>query len=107
MVMDKTERIKELTARLNEAAKAYYQLDTELMSNKEYDALYEKVTTLTDEEEKTACYMEMETILTKNAANVYIQDMAEFVALRNTYEGYQFYPLYVLDMSKIRPKNNE
>lgn len=74
-------------------------------SDPEYDALYEKVITLTDDEEKTACYKEMETILTKDAANVYIQDMAEFVALRNTFEGYQFYPLYVMDMSKIKPKN--
>ena len=73
-------------------------------SDPEYDALYEKVILLTDEDEKTACYKEMETILTKEAANVYIQDMAEFVALRNTYEGYQFYPLYVLDMSKIKAK---
>lgn len=73
-------------------------------SDPDYDALYEKVITLTDEDEKTACYKEMETILTKDAANVYIQDMAEFVALRNTYEGYQFYPLYVMDMSKIKAK---
>lgn len=74
-------------------------------SDPEYDALYEKVITLTDDEEKTACYKEMETILTEKAANVYIQDMAEFVALRNTFEGYQFYPLYVMDMSKVKPKN--
>ena len=47
--MDKTERIKELTARLNEAAKAYYQLDTELMSNKEYDALYDELAALEKE----------------------------------------------------------
>lgn len=44
--MDKTERIKELTIKLNEAAKAYYQLDTELMSNKEYDALYDELAAL-------------------------------------------------------------
>lgn len=74
-------------------------------SDPEYDALYEKVLTLTDEEEKTLCYKEMEQILTKDAANVYIQDMAEFVALRNTFEGYRFYPLYVLDMSRIKPKD--
>ncbi len=76
-------------------------------SDPDYDALYEKVLTLTDGEEKTACYKEMETILTEKAANVYIQDMAEFVALRTDYEGYQFYPLYVIDMSKIRPKENK
>ncbi len=44
--MDKTARIKELTAILNEAAKAYYQQDTEIMSNKEYDALYDELDAL-------------------------------------------------------------
>ena len=43
----------------------------------------------------------METILNEDAANVYIQDMASEVVLRNTYDGYAFYPLYVMDMSKI------
>ncbi|MBO4902453.1 MAG: ABC transporter substrate-binding protein [Lachnospiraceae bacterium] len=76
-------------------------------SDPAYDALYEKVITLTDEDEKTDCYKAMEEILTKDAANVYIQDMAEFVALRNNYEGYEFYPLYVLDMSKIKPVQAE
>ena len=73
-------------------------------SDPEYDALYEKVIRMTDDSEKTAAYREMERILTEDAANVYIQDMAEFVALRNTYEGYEFYPLYVLDMSRVRLK---
>ena len=33
------EQIKELVQKLNEAAKAYYQEDREIMSNREYDAL--------------------------------------------------------------------
>lgn len=36
-----TKRMKELVDRLGEAAKAYYQQDRELMSNQEYDALYD------------------------------------------------------------------
>ena len=39
--MIKKDRMKELVAVLNEASKAYYQKDTELMSNLEYDRLYE------------------------------------------------------------------
>lgn len=43
---EKTERIKELVATLNEAAKAYYQYDEEIMSNLAYDALYDELVSL-------------------------------------------------------------
>lgn len=36
-------QIKELVQKLNEAAKAYYQEDREIMSNREYDSLYEQL----------------------------------------------------------------
>lgn len=39
-------RMKELIVTLNEAAEAYYQEDKELMSNFEYDALYDELTAL-------------------------------------------------------------
>ena len=45
----KTERIKELVELLNEASKAYYQKDTEIMSNLEYDALYDELVALEQE----------------------------------------------------------
>lgn len=44
--MDKKERLKELVVILNEAAKAYYQNDTEIMSNLEYDKLYDELVSL-------------------------------------------------------------
>ena len=37
--MNETERMKELVKKLNEAAKAYYQDDREIMSNLGYDAV--------------------------------------------------------------------
>ncbi len=37
------EQMKELVKKLNEAAKAYYQEDREIMSNREYDALYDQL----------------------------------------------------------------
>ncbi|MBR2851853.1 MAG: NAD-dependent DNA ligase LigA [Anaerotignum sp.] len=43
-------RMKSLVEKLNQAAKAYYQEDRELMSNQEYDALYDELVVL---EEKT------------------------------------------------------
>ena len=47
--MDKTARIKELVRLLNEASKAYYQQDTEIMSNFQYDALYDELVSLEQE----------------------------------------------------------
>ena len=46
---EKTERIKELVELLNRASKAYYQQDTEIMSNLEYDALYDELAALEQE----------------------------------------------------------
>lgn len=40
------ERIRELTDKLNEAAKAYYSEDREIMSNLEYDRLYDELVEL-------------------------------------------------------------
>jgi len=45
-----TERIKYLVEQLNRAAKAYYQEDREILSNQEYDALYDELAAL---EQKT------------------------------------------------------
>lgn len=43
------ERIEELVRILNDASKAYYQQDTEIMSNQEYDALYDELAALEQE----------------------------------------------------------
>ncbi|MGX8774103.1 MAG: NAD-dependent DNA ligase LigA [Bacillota bacterium] len=42
-------RIEELVTILNEASKAYYQQDREIMSNQEYDALYDELIALEKE----------------------------------------------------------
>lgn len=47
--MDKTARIKELVNVLNEASRAYYQEDREIMSNFEYDKLYDELVALENE----------------------------------------------------------
>ena len=46
MQLNKSERMKELVDILNRAAKAYYAEDREIMSNHEYDALYDELTAL-------------------------------------------------------------
>ena len=72
-------------------------------SNPDYDAAMEKAWSLTDDEEQTAAYKEAAKILSDTAANVYLQDLADFVALNPAFEGFEFYPLYAMDFSKIRP----
>ena len=47
--MDKIKRMKELIPVLQEAAKAYYQEDREIMSNFEYDKLYDELENLEKE----------------------------------------------------------
>ena len=47
--MDKLERMQELVKKLKEASKQYYQNDTEIMSNREYDELYDELTNLEKE----------------------------------------------------------
>lgn len=47
--MNKATRMKELVDKLNEASKAYYAKDEEIMSNFEYDALYDELVKLEEE----------------------------------------------------------
>ncbi len=49
MDQKKTARMKELAAILNSASKAYYAQDMEVMSNLEYDRLYDELTALEEE----------------------------------------------------------
>ena len=74
-------------------------------SNAEYDRLYEESRVTFDDVKRTELFKDMEKILADDAANVYIQDMAEFVALNKKFEGYEFYPLYVLDIAKLKVKD--
>ena len=76
-------------------------------SNEEYDSVYAEAQLEADDAEQTKLYKNCETILAEDAANVYIQDLAEMVALRNGFEGYEFYPLYVQDIAKIKPAEAE
>ena len=46
---DRRERIRELVEQLNEASRAYYQEDREIMSNREYDGLYDELVRLEEE----------------------------------------------------------
>ena len=71
-------------------------------SDPDYDAAYAAAQATVDDAEQTAYYKECLQILSDTAANVYLQDLADFVAINPALEGFQFYPLYVIDMSLLR-----
>ena len=71
-------------------------------NNAEYDAIFQAALAAADDVAQTAAYKQAEANLTENAANVYIQDLADLVAIRKGLTGVRFYPIYVLDLSGIR-----
>lgn len=70
-------------------------------NSSEYDETFAAALAATDEATQISLYKKCQTILAAEAANVYIQEPCDFVAVRNGISGYQFYPLYVMDLSKI------
>lgn len=71
--------------------------------NPEFDALFAKALASVDESEKVRLYKEIQTLLTEEAASVYLQDAAKLVAVNRRFTGFLFYPVYVLDMAAIQP----
>ena len=71
-------------------------------NNAEYDAIFQAAIAAADDAAQTAAYKQAEANLTENAANVYIQDLADLVAIRKGLTGVRFYPIHVLDLSGIR-----
>ncbi len=70
-------------------------------NNPEYDQVFAQAQSTVDDGEQTALYKQCLSILSQTAANVYLQDLADFVAINPKLEGFTFYPLYVIDMSKL------
>ncbi len=70
-------------------------------SDPEYDEVFKEAITSTDDQKQVELYGKLQTILTEDAANLYIQDMCDLVAMGNGLQGYEFYPIYVMDLSKV------
>ena len=70
-------------------------------SNAEYDQTLDKASASVDDAEQTALYKRCEAILTEQAANLYIQDMCDLVAIKAALGGWKFYPLYAMDLSTV------
>jgi peptide/nickel transport system substrate-binding protein len=71
-------------------------------SNADYDSTYAEAVSSTDDTAKTEDYKKCEQILSDDAANVYIQDLPDFVGMNSRVSGYTFYPLYVMDLSALK-----
>jgi peptide/nickel transport system substrate-binding protein len=70
-------------------------------SNADYDALFQQALAEPDDAKRADLYKAMEKNLTEHAANVYLQDLADLVAVRKGLEGYAFYPIDVVDLSTL------
>jgi peptide/nickel transport system substrate-binding protein len=70
-------------------------------ANAEYDEIYSKALSTIQDDEKVAYYKQLQEILAKDAAAVYIQDPVNIVAVNKKLNGYHFYPLYVQDLSTV------
>lgn len=70
-------------------------------SNEEYDKVLEEAMASIDDAEKVEKYQRLQQILAEQAASVYIQDPAKLVAINPKLDGFEFYPVYVLDMASV------
>jgi len=69
--------------------------------NADFDALFQQAAAAKDDAQRIDLYKQLEKNLTEHAASVYIQDLADLVALRSDLAGYQFYPIYVMDLASV------
>ena len=82
-----------------------YSKNISYFANEEYDEAFADAISAETEEEQIAAYKRCQEILAEEAANVYLMDMADMVAIRSDLEGYTFYPMFVIDLAKIHLKS--
>mgnify|MGYP002590215739 CR=1 FL=1 len=70
-------------------------------SDEEYDSVVNQAGTSLDAQEQEQLYKRALTILSEQAASVWIQDLCDLVAMKPGLTGYAFYPLYVMDLSTV------
>lgn len=70
-------------------------------SSAEYDALYSDAVKETDAARRSELFKQAQQLISRDAVNVFIQDISSFRALKQGFEGYLSYPLYVFDASTI------
>ncbi|MCL1835569.1 MAG: ABC transporter substrate-binding protein [Oscillospiraceae bacterium] len=70
-------------------------------SDAEYDEVFAAAIASTDDAEQVRLYKRLEAILTERAANLYIQDLCDVIAISKDVAGYEPYPMFILDISKL------
>jgi peptide/nickel transport system substrate-binding protein len=67
----------------------------------EFDTLYNQAVNETDSTKRVQLFKQAQELVSKDAANVYIQDIASLTALKTGLAGFTPYPLFVFDASAI------
>ena len=70
-------------------------------SSADFDAMYAKALAETTEAAQIQDYKDCQRILAEEAAAVYVQDPCDLVGMRSDLAGYTFYPIYVMDLSRV------
>lgn len=70
-------------------------------SSQDYDELLARGLEETDLDERVAIYHQLQTILAEEASNVYIMDPNQLAVMNKSIEGWNNYPVYVLDLATL------
>lgn len=67
----------------------------------DYDTLYKQAVNENDDTKRIQLFKQAQELVSKDAAAVYIQDIASLTALKTGYAGFTPYPLFVIDVSTL------
>lgn len=66
-----------------------------------YDTIYNQAVNESNDAKRVQLFDQAQELISKDAANVFIQDIASLTALKTGYSGFTAYPLFVIDLSTI------
>ena len=75
--------------------------NTSNFSSQEYDELLALGLQETDPEQRVAIYRELQSILAREAVNVFIMDPNQLAVMQENLQGWNNYPVYVLDLAAL------
>lgn len=73
--------------------------------SKEFDEIIKKITNETDENKRNELYKNAQMILAQGAGAVFLQAPNYLAVVNKNLEGFEIYPIYVLDISLLNFKN--
>ncbi|MFZ5436713.1 MAG: ABC transporter substrate-binding protein [Bacillota bacterium] len=69
--------------------------------NPEYDRYLQEARVIADPAKRQEIYYKLQEFLARDAVAVYIQDPSLLIAMKKEVEGWQVYPVYVADISRV------